>query len=103
MKDNIGVDSESGLIHPVETTAANVHDLTPAADLLHGEETVVYADAGYQGIAKRSEMQWGKPAFALPCGKESAGLYLIRRRDDWMIWSKPPKRISAPKSSIRLG
>jgi IS5 family transposase len=57
MKVHIGVDSESGLIHSVETTAANVHDLTPAAELLHGEETVVYADAGYQGIDKRSEMQ----------------------------------------------
>lgn len=57
MKVHIGVDSESGLIHSVETTAANVHDLTPAAVLLHGEETVVYADAGYQGIAKRPEMQ----------------------------------------------
>jgi hypothetical protein len=28
----------------VETTAANVHDLNPAA-LLHGEENVVHADA----------------------------------------------------------
>ena len=51
------MDSESGLIHSVETTAANVQDLAPAADLLHGEETVVYADAGYQGIEKRDEMQ----------------------------------------------
>jgi transposase, IS5 family len=57
MKVHVGVDSESGLIHAVETTAANVHDLTPAADLLHGEETVVYADAGYQGIEKRETMQ----------------------------------------------
>jgi IS5 family transposase len=57
MKVHIGVDSESGLIHSVETSAANVHDLTPAADLLHGEETVVYADAGYQGLEKREEMQ----------------------------------------------
>jgi len=57
MKVHIGVDSESGLIHSVETTAANVHDLTPAAELLHGDETVVYADAGYQGIEKRPEMQ----------------------------------------------
>ena len=56
MKVHIGVDSENGLIHSVETTAANVHDLTPAAELLHGEETVVYADAGYQGIEKRPEM-----------------------------------------------
>ena len=33
-----------------------MHDLTPAAELLHGEEEVVYGDAGYQGIAKRPEM-----------------------------------------------
>jgi IS5 family transposase len=45
MKVQIGVDSESGLIRSVETTAANVHDLTPAAELMHGEETVVYAGA----------------------------------------------------------
>ena len=48
MKVHIGVDSESGLIYSVETTAVNVHDLTTAHELLHGEETVVYADAGYQ-------------------------------------------------------
>ena len=29
---------------------------TPAADLLHGEETVLYEDADYQGIEKREEM-----------------------------------------------
>jgi IS5 family transposase len=57
MKVHIGVDKDSGLIHSVETTAANVHDLTPAAELLHGEEEVVYADAGYQGIEKREEME----------------------------------------------
>jgi IS5 family transposase len=56
MKVHIGVDKDSGLIHSVVTTAANVHDLTPAADLLHGDEDVVYGDAGYQGIAKRREM-----------------------------------------------
>jgi IS5 family transposase len=57
MKVLIGVDSESGLIHSAHTTTANVHDLTPASELLHGEETVVYADAGYQGIEKREMMQ----------------------------------------------
>jgi IS5 family transposase len=56
MKVHICVDAESGLIHSVQATAANVHDLTPATELLHGEETVVYADAGYQGIANRPEM-----------------------------------------------
>jgi len=56
MKVHIGVDKDSGLIHSVTTTAANVHDLTKAGELLHGDEEVVYGDAGYQGIAKRSEM-----------------------------------------------
>ena len=56
MKVHIGVDKDSGLIHSVVTTAANVHDLTPTAELLHGDEDVVYSDAGYLGIAKRPEM-----------------------------------------------
>jgi IS5 family transposase len=30
----------------VVTTAANVHDLTPATELLHGEDQVVYSDSG---------------------------------------------------------
>lgn len=48
MKVHMGVDRDNGLIHSVETTAANVHDLTPAADLLQEEEKVGYADATYQ-------------------------------------------------------
>jgi IS5 family transposase len=56
MKVHIGVDKDTGLIRSVEITAANVHDLTPAADLLHGKLRVVYADAGYQGIEKHVKM-----------------------------------------------
>ena len=56
MKIHIGVDKDSGLIHSVATTAANVHDLTPVAELLHGDEEVVYGDAGYNGIAKRRDI-----------------------------------------------
>lgn len=63
MKVHTGVDKDSGLIHSVAVTAANVHDLTPAADLLHGEEEVVYGDAGYQGIVKRPEMNGAKAEF----------------------------------------
>ena len=47
MKVHAGVDKDSGLIHSGVVTATNVHDLTPAADFLHGDEEVVYADAGY--------------------------------------------------------
>ena len=55
MKAHIGVDAESGLVHTVIGTAANVNDVTQAAALLHGQEEVVFADAGYQGVAKREE------------------------------------------------
>ena len=42
MKVHVGVDKDSGLIHSVVSTAANVHDLTPASELLHGDEELVY-------------------------------------------------------------
>ncbi|MCP9883867.1 IS5 family transposase, partial [Synechococcus sp. ATX 2A4] len=82
MKVHIGVDKDSGLIHSVETTAANVHDLTAAAELLHGDEEVVYAVAagfceavaGYQGIEKRPEMEGKSTTFriAMRPGKRRA-------------------------------
>ncbi len=57
MKAHIGVDVDSGLIHTVVTTAAHVSDVTQAHALLHGEETTVFGDAGYQGVEKREENQ----------------------------------------------
>jgi transposase, IS5 family len=61
MKAHIGVDAESGLVHSVIGTPANVNVVTQGHGLLHGEESVVFADAGYQGAAKREEatgVQW---------------------------------------------
>ena len=55
MKAHIGADADSGLVHTVVGTAANVNDVTQAHALLHGEETDVFADAGYVGVAKREE------------------------------------------------
>ncbi len=46
MKADIGVDADSGLVHSVIGTAANVSDVTQGLDLLHGKEAVVFADAG---------------------------------------------------------
>jgi IS5 family transposase len=57
MKAHIGVDADSGLVHSVVGTAANVNDVTQAGALVHGEEADVFADAGYQGVAKREETQ----------------------------------------------
>ncbi len=55
MKAHIGAGAESGLVHHVHGTAANVADVTQVAELLHGEENAVYADAGYTGVKKREE------------------------------------------------
>ena len=38
MKVHIGVDSETGVVHSMSTTSANVHDVTEAHRLLHGRE-----------------------------------------------------------------
>lgn len=61
MKAHIGVDAESGLVHSVTTTAANEADVEQVADLLHGKEEEVYADAGYTGAekrVKRKDLTW---------------------------------------------
>ena len=57
MKVHICVEKDTGLIHSVETTAANVHGPSQTADLLRGDEQVVYVDAACQGIEKRPEME----------------------------------------------
>ena len=61
MKAHIGVDLGSGLVHTVVGTAANVADVSQAHALLHGEERLGLGDAGYQGVAKRTEVvaHWG--------------------------------------------
>ena len=72
MKVHIGVDSETGLVHSMSTTAANVHDVTEARNLLHGGERVVWCDAGYQGVHKRGEN--------------------LGREIDWQVVMRPGKR-----------
>ena len=55
MKVHIGADAQTGVVHSVTTTPANVHDVTEAHRLLHGGEIRVWGDAGYQGVDKRAE------------------------------------------------
>ena len=77
MKAHIGVDADSGLVHTVIGTSANVHDVTQGHGLLHGEENVVFADAGYQGVTKRDE---------------ATGV-------DWHVAMRPGKRRALDKNS----
>ena len=55
MKAHIGVDADSGLVHTVRGTAANVNDVIEANSLLHGQETDAFGDAGYQGANRRPD------------------------------------------------
>jgi IS5 family transposase len=79
MKAHIGVDADSGLVHTVVGTAANVSDVTQASALVHGEEADVFADSGYQGVARRDETQDIKA--------------------NWHVAMRPGKRKALDKSS----
>src|SRR5271154_2587228 len=70
MKAHIGADRDSKLVHTVVVTAANVADITKTAELLHGQEQQVHADAGYTGVEKRAE------------------IVALERKIDWQIASK---------------
>jgi IS5 family transposase len=80
MKVHIGTDDTFGLIHSIETTPANTHDINVADKLLHGEEVCVWGDAGYLGIENREEH--------------------LNRKVDWNIAMRPGKRAALPKRSL---
>ena len=72
MKVHIGVDAQTGVVHSISTTSANVHDVTEAHRLLHGGETRVWGDSGYAGVGKRAEHR--------------------ERCVDWQVAMRPGKR-----------
>jgi len=54
-KAHIGVDKDSGIVHHLEVTSANEHDVTVTSKLLSGDEKEVYGDSGYIGAEKRED------------------------------------------------
>ena len=93
MKAHIGVDAESGLVHTVVGTAANVNDVTQGHALLHGEEEVVFADAGYQGATKRAEATGVDWHVAMRPGK--------RKQQKHTPWGQLIEQAEKLKASIR--
>ena len=49
-KAHIGVDKDTGLVHHVKATAANVHDTEAIDDIIHGDEDELYGDSGYLNV-----------------------------------------------------
>jgi IS5 family transposase len=98
-KAHIGVDKDSGLVHHVEVTGANVHDVTVTSKLLHGEENTVHGDSGYLGAEKRADA-------VLKNNKGKKIRYKINRRPSQSKNEKPAKRSQIKrrereKSSVR--
>ena len=94
LKAHIGVDAESGLVHTVIATAANVNDVTQAGALLHGEETAAFGDAGYRGVQKREEAQGPQWHVAMQPGKR-------RQLDPTRKWARLIEKAEQLKASIR--
>ncbi|NCV40912.1 MAG: IS5 family transposase [Betaproteobacteria bacterium] len=80
MKAHIGVDAESGLTHTLVTTPANTADVTVADQLLHGEETLAFGDAGYRGVEKRAAAK--------------------QKRPHWHVAMRPGKRRALPDTPL---
>lgn len=57
MKAHTGVDAGSGLVHSVECTAANVHDIVTGIKNIRKDDVVVYGDSGYLGLQNRDEIK----------------------------------------------
>ena len=55
-KAHIGVDRETGLVHHIETTATNVHNVAVVSKLISCEEVTLNGDSGYLGTEKRPEV-----------------------------------------------
>lgn len=63
MKAHTGVDKDSGLVHTVAVSAANLHDSQAMDELLHGEETALWGDSAYQSrerqqVAEANGLAW---------------------------------------------
>lgn len=93
MKAHIGVDAESGLVHTVIGTPANVGDVTQGHALLHGDEQIVFADAGYQGAPKRDEATGVDWHIAMRPGKRKAHKH--------MPWGALAEQAEKLKASVR--
>ena len=94
MEAHIGVDAGTGYVHSVSATAANVHDLDQAADLVRGDDEVVSADAGYQGVVRRREVV-GDPHLA---GVE---FRVAARQGVLKTMAEPDRAAESRKASVR--
>lgn len=71
MKIHVGADVDSGVVHTVSVTPANVADITELPNLLREEDRAVFGDAGYvnnqyKRAARGAGVYWGVALKARP-------------------------------------
>ena len=96
MKAHIGVDVDSGLVHSVVGTAANVADITQVDKLLHGDENVVCTDAGYTGVEKRPEHEGRKVIWQVAARRST-----YKKLDKRSALYKAKRKIEKAKAQVR--
>lgn len=57
MKVHTGVDTDSGLVHTVRGTAANVADVNVLGELLHGDEESLHGDSAYHSKELKAQAE----------------------------------------------
>lgn len=89
MKAHIGVDDDSGLVHHVECTAANVADVTQVHALLHGKELSIHGDSGYTGAQSRPELAGCKARFFIATKRSRiAAITNANNRQQYQRWER---------------
>jgi len=96
LKAHIGVDDESGLVHSVVGTAANVADVTQVDKLLHGDEQRVGGDAGYTGVDKRPEHADRKVVWQIAARRST-----YKKLGKRSVLYKAKRRIEQAKAQVR--
>jgi len=96
MKSHIGVDAESGLVHSLAGTAANVADVTQVDKLVHGEEKYVCGDAGYSGVQKRPEHKDRQMIWSISARPSSA-----KKKAKTELIGRVLRKIEYAKSQVR--
>ena len=98
MKCHIGVDAFSGLVHTIEVTPANVHDVAVASKLIRDDDEVVYGDSGYLGIEKREEVTSDEHLSSVEYRINRRPSSLQKVSDNSLDWDRIIERA---KSSVR--
>ena len=83
MKVHTGTDADSGLVHTVQATAANVADVNVMGELLHGQEDSVHGDSAYHSKELKAQAEAAGVAFNVNerASKHTALSYSQRMRN----------------------